>query len=398
MRIKRKNLIDQISAVKSSHTLLWKGKSQIVPGWRLPKEFTVPRPTLASLAKELGVSRQTISNVLNAPHRVKPATRDRVKAAVDAAGYRPSAAARQLRTRRSMTLGMRLMPVTDRVNGSILDRFLHSVTESAQAEGYRLTLFCADSEEDEVRQYEQLLDIAGLDGFILTASSRNDIRTRWLEEHGAPFAVFGRPWADGRTSSSAYPWIDVDGAAGTAEAVAMLAAKGHSAIGFLGSSGGGPVNDDRREGWERAMRASGLAKHAADLSMAAPDTVAGGISGGRILAARGATAIVCSSDSLAIGALDSLRNLYPGLALARARTTASQAAVVGFDDTPVAAALGLSSVAQPVEEAGRHIVRLLMNELAGSHEGMPEENHLLLTPSVVERVPLVADEGDAHPC
>jgi DNA-binding LacI/PurR family transcriptional regulator len=344
---------------------------------------------------ELGVSRQTISNVLNAPHRVKPATRDRVKAAIDAAGYKPSAAARQLRTNRSMTFGMRLVPVTDGINGSILDRFLHAVTESAQAEGYRLTLFCADSQEDEVRQYEQLLDIAGLDAFILTDSSRNDIRTRWLEERGTPFAVFGRPWEDRSVPSSAYPWIDVDGAAGTAEAVAMMASKGHSAIGFLGSSGGGPVNDDRREGWERAMRASGLAKHAADLSVAAPDTVAGGISGGGRLAARGATAIVCSSDSLAIGALDSLRKLYPGLTLPGAGAAAPRAAVVGFDDTPVAAALGLSSVAQPVEEAGRHIVRLLMNELADrSLESGPPEKHLLLTPSIVERVPLV-NEGAA---
>ena len=127
------------------------------------------RPTLASLAAELGVSRQTISNVINAPDRVKPATLERVRAAIEAAGYRPSAAARQLRTRRSMNLGMRLMPATDGINGSILDRFLHALTESAQDAGYRLTLFCADSHEDEVLQYGRE---AGPFGKVLRQTAR----------------------------------------------------------------------------------------------------------------------------------------------------------------------------------------------------------------------------------
>lgn len=349
------------------------------------------RPTLASLAAELGVSRQTISNVLNAPARVKPATRERVLAAIEAAGYRPSAAARQLRTRRSMNLGMRLLPATDGINGSVLDRFLHALTESAQAAGYRLTLFCADSDDDEVLQYEQLLHIAGLDGFILTSSRPDDVRTRWLQEHGTPFAVFGRPWDAGLPSESAsHAWVDVDGAAGTAEAVTMLARQGHSRIGFLGWQDGAPVGDDRRAGWERAMRASGLGQHVPGLSMAAPDTISGGVSGGRELIARDATAIVCASDSLAIGALECLRELRPGLfAPGQPAGPGLRAAVVGFDDTPVAAALGLSSVAQPVEDAARHIVRLLTCELAGNAgAGAAPEEHLLLAPRVVERVPL----------
>lgn len=346
----------------------------------------MPRPTLASLAKELGVSRQTISNVLNSPERVKPATRERVAAAIAAAGYRPSAAARQLRTRRSMNLGMRLRPATDGINGSILDRFLHAVTESAQSVGYRLTLFCANSDEDEIRQFEQLLPVAGLDGFILTDSSPADVRTQWLQEQGTPFAVFGRPWENGGASPTDHPWVDVDGAAGTAAAVAMLVARGHSRIGFLGGAGSGPIGQDRRAGWERGMRASGLADHVAELGATAPDTVSGGITGGRQLVAKGATALVCSSDALGIGALDSLREAHPGLLLPG--ESKLRAAAVGFDNTPVAAALGLTSVDQPVEDAARHLIRLLTHSLAGQPDGTPPENHLLLAPRVVERVPL----------
>jgi DNA-binding LacI/PurR family transcriptional regulator len=376
------------------------------------------RSTLASLAKELAVSRQTVSNVLNAPHRVKPATRARVQAAIEAAGYRPSAAARQLRTQRSMNFGMRLLPATDGINGSILDRFLHALTESAQAAGYRLTLFCADSDDDEVRQYQQLLDVAGLDGFIITSSSPGDVRTRWLQERGTFFAVFGRPWdTAGHPSQADHPWVDVDGAAGTEDAVNMLVAQGHSRIGFLGWSTGSPVGADRRLGWERAMRTAGLGAHVPGLSAGVEDTVAGGAAGAALLVSKGATAIVCSSDSLGLGALETLRELQPGTFLpGRTAGPGLRAAIVGFDDTPVAAALGLSSVAQPVEEAARHIIRVLTHELAAS--GAPgssagsgaanaagngianaagngaagrdaaPERHLLLAPRVVERIPL----------
>jgi DNA-binding LacI/PurR family transcriptional regulator len=365
------------------------------------------RPTLASLASELAVSRQTISNVLNAPHKVKPATRERVQAAIAAAGYRPSAAARQLRTQRSMNFGMRLYPATDGINGAVLDRFLHALTEAAQSAGYRLTLFCADSDEDEVRQYEQLLDVAGLDGFILTSSTPDDVRSRWLQERGTPFAVFGRPWdADGHSSVADHAWVDVDGAAGTEAAVNVLLAQGHSRIGFLGWHTGNPVGADRRQGWERAMTAAGYGQDVPVLGVEAEDTVAGGASGAALLASRGATAEVCSSDSLALGAMEKLREARPGAFLSgQPAGPDGRAAIVGFDDTPVAAALGLSSVAQPVEEAARHIIRVLTHELAATpatavgNAGAtvpPPARQLLLAPRVVERIPLpLAAPGSA---
>lgn len=362
----------------------------------------MPRPTLASLAGELAVSRQTISNVLNAPHKVKPATRERIQAAIATAGYRPSAAARQLRTQRSMNFGMRLLPATDGINGAVLDRFLHALTEAAQSAGYRLTLFCADSDSDEIRQYEELLDVAGLDGFILTSSTPDDARTRWLQERGTPFAVFGRPWdATGQPAVATHPWVDIDGAAGTEAAVKMLLEQGHSRIGFLGRYTDNPVGADRRHGWERATTAAGYAREAAVLCLEVEDTVAGGASGAALLASRGATAVVCSSDSLALGAVEKLRESQAGAIQAgQSARPGGLAAVVGFDNTPVAAALGISSVAQPVAEAARHIVRVLTHELAGNgstprdggpapeETAIPPERQLLLAPSVVERTPL----------
>lgn len=342
----------------------------------------MPKTTLVSLAESLGVSRQTVSNVINAPHRVKPETRLRVQHAITESGYRPSAAARQLRTRRSMNFGIRMSPVIDGINGSILDRFLHALTEAAQEEGYRVTLFCAESDAGEIRQYEELLKVADLDGFVLTGTHHGDHRTAWLLEHGIPFAAFGRPWSSIEDPfSSLHPWVDVDGGAGTEQATRTLIEQGHTAVGFLGWPEGSGAGDDRRAGWARAMRAAKLPTDTLDIQ--ADDGVPAGAQGAEQLAAQGVTALVCASDSLALGAMAKLRQLHP---------EQSSPAVIGFDDTPVAAAVGLSSVSQPTEDAARHIVAVLAHQLAGSSsphgdEEPAPERHLLLPPALIQRTP-----------
>lgn len=97
------------------------------------------RPTLVSLARELGVSRQTVSNVINAPHLVKAETRERVQAAIEASGYRPNVAAQALRNQRSHTIAMRLYPTLDGgVNGAVVDRFLHHLVQTLRTRGYKI--------------------------------------------------------------------------------------------------------------------------------------------------------------------------------------------------------------------------------------------------------------------
>lgn len=335
------------------------------------------KTTLVSLAESLGVSRQTISNVINAPHRVKAETRMRVQHAIAESGYRPSAAGRQLRTRRSMNLGIRMMPVVDGINGSILDRFLHALTEAAQHDGYRLTLFCADTDDGEIQQYEDLLNVADLDGFVLTGTHHGDRRAAWLLEHDIPFASFGRPWSDVEDPfSSLHPWVDVDGGAGTEQATRLLLDQGHATIGFLGWPTGSGAGDDRRSGWRRAMAATDVSLET--LNVEADDGVPAGARGAEQLIAAGATAVVCASDSLALGALAVFRQRHP---------TPATPDVFGFDNTPVATAVGLSSIAQPIEGAARHIIRVLAHTLSGDADSGRPEKHLLLPPTLAQRIP-----------
>jgi DNA-binding LacI/PurR family transcriptional regulator len=337
------------------------------------------KPTLVSLARELGVSRQTVSNAINAPHRVNAATLERVRTAIAESGYRPSVAGRQLRTRRSMNLAMRLYPTADGINGSVLDRFLHALTEAAQRHGYRLTLFTADDDAGELAAIDELLSTADVDGFVLTSSHHEDPRSTWLLDRDVPFVSFGRPWsATADPYMAPHPWVDVDGGAGTAEATRVLLDGGYRRIGFLGWPAGSGVGDDRRSGWERTMREAGLVdSDLEDLSEAVTDTVADGARAGHELRRRGATAVVCASDSLALGAFTAWRQLGVDMS--------AGPPVIGFDDTPVAAAMGLSSIRQPLERAAQHVADVLAHRLAGESAGSAPAAHLLLTSTLVHR-------------
>jgi len=326
------------------------------------------RPTLDTVAARARVSRQTVSNVVNAPHLVTQETATRVRAAIDDLKYRPSRAARQLRTNRSMLLGLRLEPDRGGINGAVLDRFLHGVVEAAQAASYGVVVFTAHDDEAEIHSYEALLGSCEADGFLLTSTHRGDPRTSWLAERGVPFSTFGRPWG---TADEHHSWVDVDGAAGVRAAVTHLVELGHRRVGFIGWPKGSGVGDDRRSGWSAAVRAAGLP---ADRSLQA--LVEDGVSQGRRAAERllahktPPTALVCSSDSLALGA----HAVDPAIA------------VTGFDDTPVARAVGLSSVAQPLVEAAAACVQQVLDVI---HGRALASQQVLLPPTFTVRQPTV---------
>ncbi len=340
------------------------------------------RPTLESLATELGVSRQTVSNVLNRPTVVAEPTRQRVAAAISAAGYVPSRAGRQLRTQRSQAIGIRLMPTFDGINGHIGDAYLHELAEHAHRSQYRLALFAAASEDEEIATYAGMRASNEIDGVVLTSTHIDDARIAWLVAHDVPFVSFGRPWSrDADPEEAPHDWVDVDGAAGTDAVTRNLIAHGHRRIGYLSWPAQPDVGGDRLSGWRRAMRDGAGDVDLGAMSVECPDEVPDARSAAQELIARGATAIVCASDTLALGAHAAVDARGPA---------APHVPVVGFDDTPVARALGLSSVAQPIVRAARTSVALLVSRLAG--ERPPE--HVLLQPSPVFRDSEIATPPD----
>ena len=311
------------------------------------------RPTVESVARHARVSRQTVSNALNAPQRVRPDTLSRVLASIEQLGYRPNSAARNLRTQSTRLLGCRLLPSLQMGTGGVLDRFLHALCDAARDRGYDVLSFAASTDDSELDVIDDLLRRTAVDAYVIAGTHYVDPRPSWLTARGAPFVAFGRPWGE---PDATHAWVDVDGAAGTAAVVEHLTAQGHRRIAFVGWPEGSGVGDDRYAGWLRATAAHRLPTrglvHRSEDGMAA-----GAALTDRLLdLAQPPTAVVCVSDVMALGALRALddRGIRPGL----------------------------TSVRQPLEAVAEKVIEVLLDHLHGSRT---EPAQVLLDPALVVR-------------
>lgn len=332
-------------------------------------------PTVEDVALAAGVSRQTVSNVLNTPGIVRESTRERVQHAIAALGYRPHMAARRLRTRRSSTIGIHLDPYAGGISGVVLDRFVHALTERAGDRGMRIQLYAARTPTEEIDRMGELTDGGEIDAVVITGTFHGDPRTRWLAEHDVPFVSFGRPWGDDDVGSPAHLWVDVDGAAGTRAATEHVLGLGGSRVAFLGWPSGSGTGDDRERGWREAMSAAG----AVGDRLACEESVGRARATTTAMLVGGAPVdgIVCVSDSLAIGAH-----------LAAAAVGRADLPIVGFDNTPAVEAIGLSSVEQLPERVAAGVLELLMGaEGSAVAPRLPAagQAHVLVEPRLVLR-------------
>jgi len=336
-----------------------------------PGPDPVVPPTLADVAELAGVSRQTVSNALNNPALLRGDTLERVQAAIAELGYQPNRAARNLRTRTSHLVGMRFTPAQEGTANATIERFLHSLVEASAQAGYHVLLFPGDP-LDPVVGYDELLRATAVDAFVATDTWLGNPQAAWLQERGAPFVAFGRPWDNPQAT---HPWVDVDGAAGARLATQHLLERGHRRIAWVGWRRDNPIGEDRRAGWSGAMHDAGLST--SGLGARVEDLVPSGREASAVLLDEAQpTAFVCASDTLAMGVLHTLadRGLAPG----------RDVAVVGFDDSQVAQTVppGLTSLRQPLETVAVEVVRALQG-LLGHPRSAPAQ--VLLEPTLVVR-------------
>jgi DNA-binding LacI/PurR family transcriptional regulator len=305
-------------------------------------------PTLADVAERARVSRQTVSNAVNNPDLLRADTLLRVQEAIAELGYSPNRAARNLRTRASHLIGLRIQPVQEGTANALMDRFVHTLVETSREAGYHVLLFSGDP-LDALAGYDDLLRSTAVDAFVVTDTYLGNPQAAWLESRRAPFVAFGRPWDH---PDATHPWVDVDGAAGCDLATSHLLDKGHERIAWIGWRKDSFIGEDRRAGWSRAMRARGLPT--TGLASRVEDTVSSGRGASAVLLDEARpTAFVCASDTLAMGVLRTLAE--------RGLRAGHDVAVVGFDDSQVAQVVdpGLTSVRQPLEDVAVEVVKAL---------------------------------------
>ncbi len=333
--------------------------------------FTHATPTIEDVARHAEVSRQTVSNVLNAPERVKPETLNRVRTSIDHLGYRANRNARNLRTRTSQVIAYRIPPMAGRLN-SVMDTFLHEITEAVEAIGYRVLLFTSSGAADEVATYRELAAQSAIDAVVFAGTTRPDDRPDPLLSARIPFVSFGRTWGQHQHS-----WVDVDGRAGTRMAIEHLLSTGHRSFAWLGSSDPSVANEERELGVRETLAAAGIP--AADLHLLTLSDQP--VADRRVLAEvfarpNAPTAFVSMSDLQALTVLSELE--------ARGIVVGRDAAVIGFDDSPVAsyAGGGLSTIRQPITTVTREIARLLDQQLT---DPSSEPEGVLLEPELIVR-------------
>lgn len=221
-----------------------------------------------------------------------------------------------------------------------------------------------------------------IDAVVITGTFPGDPRAEWLRERGMPFVSFGRPWGRDDVGAPSHHWVDVDGAAGTAQATRHALATAGPRVAFLGWPTGSATGDDRERGWrdtrDAASRGAATGTGAGTpMRLVSEENVARARDAAApVVASDEVDAIVCVSDSLAVGAH------LAAVAAGRPRLP-----IIGFDNTPAAEALGLSSVEQLPEEVAVGALDLLLGGAASieSRDAEPGHAHVLVEPRLVIR-------------
>lgn len=342
-------------------------------------------PTIKDVAREAGVSTATVSYVLNESGNISQETRQRVVAAVERLGYRPSVIARGLKAGQSRMIGYSWTPVPANQFNPILEKFVHSMAEAAAERDFHVLAFPSTDPADELMPYREMAASGRVDGFIVSNTTLNDPRIRYLLDIDFPFVAFGRANPDWRFS-----WVDVDGADGLRQVVEHLRGLGHRRIACLCWPEGSASGQERLSGYCRAMEEAGLPVHPGWIVRIENDYYEAYEATARLLSLPPddrPTAIAALTDLMAMGVLNAAAD--GGLEVGR------ELAVTGFDDAPITGYLrpSLTSVRQPIARAGEEVVHMLLGMLHGETSSPPTS---LLRPRLIVRNSTAPNGGQAH--
>jgi DNA-binding LacI/PurR family transcriptional regulator len=305
--------------------------------------------TLEEVARAAKVSRATVSRVVNGDRRVREDTRSAVEAAVRDLGYVPNRAARSLVTRRSGSVAVVIPEPTAQLFGDpFFPRILRGIGDALADEGMQLVLLMPELRAEEVR-VGRYLAAGHVDGVLLVSLHGSDPLPTELRARGIPVVVGGRPPGAGIT------YVDVDNRRGAAMAVEHLLAAGRRQVATIAGPQDMPAGADRLAGYHEALGTAGLPLNEQMVEIA-DFSLEGGRSAMERLLVRAPRldAVFVASDLMGMGALSALQ--------AAGRAVPGDVAVIGFDDSPLAAQAQppLSSVRQPIEEMGREMAQLLI--------------------------------------
>ncbi|MEV0788004.1 LacI family DNA-binding transcriptional regulator [Kribbella sp. NPDC050459] len=316
-------------------------------------------PTLEDVAKAAGVSRATVSRVVNGSTTVDPRMRHQVRKAIETTGYIPNAAARTLVNGRTGTVALVISGSDGSADQLFRDPFFGRITGGVlrhlRSRSMHPTLMLADSGQAR-QEAVDFVRRGNADGALLVSTHAGDPLPRLFVDAGIPAVLFARPAVPVPIS-----FVDLAHAAGAALAADRLADRGCRRVVTIAGPADLPAANDRLAGFQRAMERRGVPY--VEVARGNFTTDSGERAMAELLATvPDADGVFAANDLMAVGALRVLHE--------HGRSVPDDVALVGFDDSEPArlARPRLTTISQPVEQMAERMTAILLDHLSGATE------------------------------
>lgn len=315
--------------------------------------------TIADVARHAGVSKMTVSRVINGSGYISQETRLRVEQAIDELGYIPNALARSLRFKQTRTIALILTDITN----PFFTTVARGVEDTASEQGFSVIFCNTDESPTEEAEYVNVLMQKQVDGLLLVPTSSSPEALLPLQDQKLPFVLLDR-----RIPGALADTVRCDSERGAYALTQHLLALGHTRIAILSGPKDVTTAYDRVLGYRRALDEAGLQPDQA-LIFFGEYTVDGGYHMAReaIAAQPRPTALFASNNFIAVGAMRALHEA--GLAVP------DDISLAAFDDLPVSYVGDpfLTVIEQPAYLMGVRATELLLERLAGKEPPEPQE-------------------------
>ncbi|MFB5193255.1 LacI family DNA-binding transcriptional regulator [Alicyclobacillus fastidiosus] len=307
--------------------------------------------TIYDIAKRAGVSATTVSKVLNGYPDVSLKTREKVQRITAELGYQPSAVARSLVTRRSMTVGVFFQ---DHVNSGFRHPFLHDVIASFKdvvgAAGYDLLFFSDVRDQHAAQGFAARAKHRDVDGLFLLGVPRTDPGLAALSRSQIPVVSVDLDLFGSRAS-----YLSSDNVGGARKAVQHLVERGHRRIAFIGDRFGTKPGHDRMLGYQQSLQEWSL-QYRSEWVLEGDFTEPSGYLAMKQLLGLDElpTAVFCASDMMAIGAMKAISEV--------GWCVGEEISLVGFDDIDLSRYVTprLTTIRQNTEQMGEMAAKELL--------------------------------------
>jgi len=315
--------------------------------------------TIKDVAERAGVSAMTVSRVLNEATRVRPETRERVKAAIAELNYTPNISARSLAKARSFFIGL----LYSNPNPGYVSELLIGMLNRCRQAGYHLVIEnCGATEEEWARRIESVLDASNFDGIIAAPPVGDFAEVRAaVEAAGLPFVRIAP-----ETGEGSVPYVVTDDYQASVNMTRHLLDLGHERIGFIKGPTDHGASGQRERGFRDAMKAANCSVNE-DWVVQGRFTYRSALPAAETLLGCGSrpTAVFASNDDMAAGVIAVARKY--------SLEVPDDLSVVGFDDTHTATTVWpqLTTIRQPISEMAGAAVDLLSEAFRAEEEPGP---------------------------